>query len=110
VKRAGAGLWGCWDLHHEEWSISPCVIASAAYLRATGFGPFVRPATQGEASFAVGAGAIGRLQAVDRLALMVSIGAQMELVRPILALGTLGTVRQLAPLSAIVQLGPEWIF
>lgn len=110
VKRAAAGLWGCWDLHRDAWSLSPCLNASVEYLRATGFGPSLRPATQSETSFAAGAGAIGRLQVMDKLALMVGVGGQVELTRPVIVLGTIGTVRQLAPVSAIVQLGPEWIF
>lgn len=110
VKRAAAGLWACWDLHHDDWSLSPCVEASAARLQATGYGPFLRPATQTETSVAVGVGTIGRLRLLNWLALMVGVGAQVELTRPIILLGTIGTVRQLAPVSAIVQLGPEWIF
>jgi len=110
VKRAAASLWGCWDLHDGAWSLSPCLEASATHLRATGYGPFLRPATQSETSFGVGVGAIGRLQVADWLALLVGVGAQVELTRPIILLGSLGTVRQLAPVSAIVQVGPEWIF
>lgn len=110
VKRAAASLWGCWDLHDGAWSLSPCLEASATHLRATGYGPFLRPATQSETSFGVGVGAIGRLQAADWLALIVGLGAQVELARPVILLGSLGTVRQLAPVSAIVQVGPEWIF
>jgi hypothetical protein len=37
-------------------------------------------------------------------------GLQIELSRPIIELGGVGTVRQLAPVSAVVLLGPEWIF
>jgi hypothetical protein len=110
VKRATAGLWGCWDLHHAEWSFSPCLQASIAHLRAAGYGPFLLSQTQSETSFAVGGGAIGRLQPLSWLALMVGVGAQVELTRPLILLGTIGTVRQLAPVSAIVQVGPEWIF
>jgi hypothetical protein len=110
LKRAVAGLWGCWDLHHAAWSLSPCLQASVAHLRATGYGPFVLAQTRRETSFALGGGAIARLQPLSWLALMVGIGAQIELTRPVVLLGTIGTVRQLAPVSATLQLGPEWIF
>ena len=110
VKRAAAGLWACWDWRRGAWSLSPCFQGSAAHLTATGYGPFLLPATRAETSFAIGVGAIGRLQPLEWLALMVGVGAQMELNRPTILLGTVGTVRQLAPLSATVQLGPEWIF
>ncbi len=110
VKRAAAGLWGCWDLHHADWSLSPCLQASVAHLRASGYGPFLLPQTQRQMSFAVGGGAIGRLQPLSWLALVVGVGAQVELTRPLILLGTVGPVRQLAPVSATLQLGPEWIF
>lgn len=110
VKRATAGLWGCWDLHAGEWSLSPCLQTSVTHLRASGYGPFLLSQTQHETSFAVGAGAIGRLQPLSWLALMVGVGGQVELTRPLILLGTIGNVRQLAPVSAIVQVGPEWIF
>jgi hypothetical protein len=110
VKRAAAGLWGCWDFHRADWSFSPCLQASAAHLRASGYGPFLLSQTQRNTSFAVGGGAIGRLQPLSWLAFMVGVGAQMELTRPLIVLGTIGNVRQLAPVSAIVQVGPEWIF
>jgi hypothetical protein len=110
VKRLAAGLWGCWDLQRSEWSFSPCLRGSLTHMSATGYGPFLLPAPQTETWFGVGVGAIGRLRALDSLALMVSAGVQMELSRPVILLKTLGNVRQLAPLSAIVQLGPEWIF
>ena len=110
VSRATAGLWGCWDLHHAEWSLSPCLEASIARVRVSGYGPFLLAQTQRETSFAFGGGAIGRLQPLSWLALMVGAGVQVELTRPVILLGTIGTVRQLAPVSAIVQLGPEWIF
>jgi hypothetical protein len=110
VKRLAAGLWGCWDLRDGAWSLSPCLEASLTHLRATGYGPFLRPATQSETSFGAGVGAIARLRAARWLSLMVGAGLQLELTRPIILLGTVGTVRQLAPVSATVQLGPEWIF
>lgn len=110
VQRIAAGLWGCWDLQRVGWSFSPCLRGSVARVSATGYGPFLRSATQSETSFGVGVGAIGRLQPTASLALVVSAGVQVELSRPVILLKTLGTVRQLAPLSAIVQLGPEWIF
>ena len=110
VERIAAGLWGCWDLQRQGWSFSPCLRGSVTHLSATGYGPYLLPATQSETSFGVGIGAIGRLRAAEWLALMVSAGVQVELSRPVISLKTLGTVRQLAPLSAIVQLGPEWIF
>jgi hypothetical protein len=110
VKRATAGLWGCWDLRHGAWGLSPCAQFAVVHLRATGYGPFLRPATQAETSAAVGVGAIGRVQVLPWLALMVGVGAQIELSRPIILLRTVGTVRQLAPMSGILQLGPEWIF
>lgn len=110
VKRLAAGLWGCWDLQRSGWSFSPCLRGSITHLSATGHGPFLLPATQTETWFGVGVGAIGRLQVLDSLALTVSAGVQVELSRPVILLKTLGMVRQLAPLSAIVQLGPEWIF
>jgi hypothetical protein len=110
VKRATAGLWGCWDVRHGAWGLSPCAQFAVVHLRATGYGPFLRPATQSETSAAVGVGAIGRVQVLHWLALMVGVGAQLELSRPIILLRTVGTVRQLAPMSGIVQLGPEWIF
>jgi hypothetical protein len=110
VKRLAAALWGCWDLHHGAWTFSPCLEASVTHLQATGYGPFLRPATQSEASFGAGGGAIGRLQASRWMSLLVSAGVQVELTRPRIVLGTIGTVRQLAPVSATVQLGPEWIF
>jgi hypothetical protein len=110
VKRAAAGLWACSDLKRGAWSLSPCAQSMVVHLRATGYGPFLRPATQTETSFAVGVGAIGRVQALDWLAFMVGVGAQVELSRPIILLRTVGVVRQLAPVSGILQLGPEWIF
>jgi hypothetical protein len=110
VKRAGASLWACGDLRQGAWSLSPCAEAAVVHFRATGYGPFLRPATQSETSFAVGVGALARVQPLHWLALMVGVGAQMELSRPIILLRTVGTVRQLAPVSGIVQLGPEWIF
>jgi hypothetical protein len=110
VKRVSARLWGCWDLQRAGWSFSPCVQSSLARLQATGYGPRLRPGTQSETVAAVGVGAVGRLQATDWLALTAAGGIQIELSRPIILLGSLGTVRQLAPLSAVVQLGPEWIF
>jgi hypothetical protein len=110
VKRVNAGLWGCWDVHREAWSFSPCLQASVGHLSASGYGPFVVSRAQRETSFAVGVGSIGRLRVATWLALAVGVGGQVELTRPIILLGTVGTVRQLAPVSAIVQLGPEWIF
>jgi hypothetical protein len=110
VKRIAAGLWGCWDLQRSGWSFSPCLRGTLTHMSATGYGPFVQPATQTQTWFGVGVGAIGRLQAMENLALTVGAGVQVELSRPVILLKTLGTVRQLAPLSAIVQLGPEWIF
>lgn len=110
VKRIGAGLWGCWDLQRSGWSFSPCLRGTLTHMSATGYGPFLQPATQTQTWFGVGVGAIGRLQAMENLALTVGAGVQVELSRPVILLKTLGTVQQLAPLSAIVQLGPEWIF
>jgi hypothetical protein len=110
VKRLSASLWGCWDLQRAGWSFSPCLLTSVAQLEATGFGPRLRPATQTEASVGIGIGGIGRLQATSWLSLMASVGMQAELSRPIIVLGSLGIVQQLAPVSAVVQLGPEWIF
>jgi hypothetical protein len=110
LQRMAAGLWGCWDLQRRGWSFSPCLRGTLTHLSATGYGPYLQPATQSQTWFGVGVGAIGRLQARDWLALTVSAGVQMELSRPVILLKTLGTVQQLAPLSAIVQLGPEWIF
>ncbi len=110
VKRLAAGLWGCWDLQRSGWSFSPCLRGTLTHMSATGYGPFLQPATQTQTWFGVGVGAIGRLQATENLALTVGAGVQVELSRPVILLKTLGTVQQLAPLSAIVQLGPEWIF
>jgi hypothetical protein len=110
LKRLAAGLWGCWDLQRRGWSFSPCLRGSLTRVSATGFGPYLRPTTQSQTWFGVGVGAIGRLQAMENLALTVGAGVEVELSRPVISLKTLGTVQQLAPLSAIVQLGPEWIF
>ncbi|HEX2873850.1 MAG TPA: hypothetical protein VHP33_21490 [Polyangiaceae bacterium] len=110
VKRIAAGLWGCWDLQRSGWSFSPCLRGTLTHLSATGYGPYLLPATQTQTWFGVGVGAIGRLQAMENLALTVGAGVQVELSRPVILVKTLGTVQQLAPLSAIVQLGPEWIF
>jgi hypothetical protein len=110
VKRAAIGLWGCWDIRREIWSFSPCLVASATHLRGTGYGPFLRSATQTDTSVGAGVGAIGRLRPCYWLSLMLGAGLQIELSRPIIELGGVGTVRQLAPVSAVVLLGPEWIF
>jgi hypothetical protein len=110
VQRGTAGLWGCRELVHGPYDLGPCLMVGATHVRATGYGPRLRPASQGETSLILGAGAIGRLRASAWLSVMLALSGQVELSRPILLLNRVGTVRQLAPLSGSVVLGPEWIF
>jgi hypothetical protein len=110
VSRGTAGLWGCWHALSGDFVLSPCLVTQAAHLRASGYGPMLRTASQSETSLAAGAGLVARLRASDWFSVMVGVSGQVELSRPILLLNRVGTVRQLAPLSAAVVLGPEWIF
>ncbi len=110
VRRLSAALWACWQPSRSAWTLSPCVQFGAMHLQATGFGPFLASASASNTSFSAGLGAIGRARLASTLAMMVTAGADVELSRPVILLGTIGPVRQLAPVSAAVLLGPEWIF
>jgi hypothetical protein len=110
VRRGTAGVWGCRALLQSSWELSPCLHVTLVQLWATGYGPSLKPASQSRTAFALGAGAVGRLRASDWLALMVGVSGQLELSRPVLLLNRVGTVRQLAPVSATLLLGPEWMF
>lgn len=109
VQRLSAGLWAC-TVHGRQLSVSPCLRASVSRVSATGYGPNLRPESQTELVWGAGAGLIGRAKLTNWLALMVGLGAQVELSRPVLVLGTIGRVRQLGPASATLLIGPEWIF
>jgi hypothetical protein len=109
VQRLSAGLWAC-TVHGRRVSVSPCLRFSASRLSATGYGPNLLPASQTETGWGAGAGLIGRAHLTDWLALMVGVGGQVELSRPVILLGTIGRVRQLGPASATLLIGPEWIF
>lgn len=109
VQRLSAGFWGC-TVHGHQLSVSPCVRLSLSKVTATGYGPNLRPESQSELVWGAGAGLIGRAKLTNWLALMVGIGGQVELSRPVILLGTIGRVRQLGPASATLLIGPEWIF
>jgi hypothetical protein len=109
VDRLSASLWAC-TVHGQRLSVSPCIRLSLARLSASGYGPNLAPTTQSELVGGVGAGLIGRAKLTEWLALMVGVGGQVELSRPVIALGSLGRVRQLGPASATLLIGPEWIF
>jgi hypothetical protein len=116
AQRATAGLWACTELHAGRFSLAPCLLGSVARLRASGYGPFLVPLSRVEYTWAVGAGLVGRARVTNWLALMVAVGGQVELQRPELRLDgtafddTVGPIGRLAPASALVVVGPEWIF
>lgn len=116
AQRATVGLWACGALGGDRLSFAPCLQGSVSRLTATGYGPFLVPSSQHQATWAVGAGAIARARLTGSLALMVAVGGQVELKRPDLRLSsadfdeTVGPVRRLAPVSGQLVVGPEWIF
>jgi hypothetical protein len=110
VRRAAAGVWGCVELSRAAFGVSPCLQASLTHVFGRGYGPSLRPASQSETSAAVGVGLLSRWRIHERVALLFGGSAQVELSRPVLSLKPLGTVKQLAPFSGTLLLGPEWIF
>jgi hypothetical protein len=116
VQRAVLGLWLCSEHRVGAVSLAPCLQGSLARLRATGYGDFLIPTARVQLTWAVGAGVIGRAHLTSWLALMLTAGAQIELQRPELRLDgtvfddTVGPIRRLASRSALLLVGPEWIF
>jgi len=110
VQRATAGLWSCLVVSGRAWTLLPCAQASFVYLKAKGYGPFVRATSETNASAAVGVGLIGRAHLSASVALMVGAGVQIELSRPQILLGGVGPVDKLESRSATLMFGPEWFF
>jgi hypothetical protein len=116
AQRAALGLWACTEHRAGFVSVAPCVQGSVARLRARGYGPFLSPSSRQQVTWAVGVGVIGRAHLTRWLALMMALGGQIELQRPDLRVDssafydTVGRVGRLAPVSALVVVGPEWIF
>ncbi len=109
TRHASAALWTCRDVVGEALSLAACLQVSGSYLRASGTGPHLGPREQTETWLGLGAGAVGRLKVLDSLALMVGAGVQVELARPRIVIENVGLVGQLAPVSATLFIGPEWI-
>lgn len=117
ARRAALALWLCSEHHLGPFSLAPCLQLSAARLKASGYGPFLRPSSQTETTWGVGLGGIARARLTSWLALMVGVSGQLELSRPRFFIDTtqlladsVGPERRLAPVSASLLLGPEWIF
>lgn len=110
LSRASAGLLGCARIGDAELSVAPCLHGMVTHVFGRGYGPSLRSVSQRETSGALGVLALGRWRIHDRVALLAGGGVQVELSRPFLILDPLGTVDQLAPISATLLLGPEWIF
>ncbi len=110
AQRGVLSLWACREQRWGAYSLAPCLQGSLARLRVTGYGPILTPASQAALVGGVGAGAVGRARITSWLALMLTAGGQFELSRPVLWVERIGSVRRLAPVSALVVVGPELIF
>ncbi len=110
LRRLSAGMWVCAEVSESPVGIAPCLHGSVTHLTGRGYGPDLAAVSQSETSAAVGLGLLGRWQIGSGVALLVGGSGQVEFSRPVLVLKPLGSFQQLAPISATLLLGPEWIF
>jgi hypothetical protein len=92
----------------QRFAAGPCLLAVLDRVTARGVGDQVSSHTRHAAVFAAGAGAIARWQSRPSFALILLLGAQLQLSRPRIVLDGLGEVDQLAPLAFSASTGLEW--
>lgn len=108
LGRSTAELRGCYAVHWKQFDVAPCLLATLDRLTARGAGQGVSSQTRHAAVFAAGAGAVARWEALRSVALIVSLGAQLQASRPHIVIDGVGEIDQLAPFAVTVSAGPEW--
>lgn len=108
LRRAAFELRGCHMFPSGRFSFAPCLFAALDPLSARGVGDQVSSQTRTTVIFAAGAAALGRVRLGEFLALIASVGAQVELSRPRLVIEGLGDVDQLAPFALTTSTAVEW--
>jgi hypothetical protein len=110
LRYAALGLWACHEFSSGAVSAAPCLQATASWLHAKGYGPYLKAEQKNELWLGLGAGGIARVRLRDWLSLILGAGARVELSRPKIVLEQVGTLGRLAPVAATLSVGPEWIF
>jgi hypothetical protein len=124
IDRVGATFWGCRELRVAWFGLSPCLTVGLDRTSVRGSGRNIAPSRKYAMVMTAGAGAQGRIHLTSWLALLASVGGQVELFRPQISIGPhepQGSSTYLQPqhefavyqftlavLSAAV--GVEWIF
>lgn len=108
VRRHAADVRACYAFHAQRLAVAPCLLATAALLRASGVGSEVSSRTESTGMFSAGAAALGRLELSELFALVASVGLQVEATRAHVVVEGLREVAHLSPVSVTTNLGLEW--
>ena len=110
IRRTSLTLLACRSLLGSRFEIAPCAAVSLLHLSARGEAAHIAPHTATATWAAAGLGLHARYHVVSWMTLMLSADGELGFSRPELVVGGVGQVQALAPGSATLGLGTEWIF
>lgn len=119
LKRFTGGARGCRSVIGSRFELAPCALISLHHLSVSGSGPNLTSGAETATWAAVGIGAQARLLITPWLGLVAAVDGELHLSRPevnvsLRAAGSLRPkavpVERLAPASATITVGSQWIF
>jgi hypothetical protein len=119
LDRFTVGARACRSLIGSRLELAPCVLMSVHHLSVRGSGPSLVSGTDTATWAAVGIGAQARLLVTSWLGLVVGVDGELQLSRPEVSISlpaagapdpTANQVQRLAPASATITVGSQWIF
>jgi hypothetical protein len=109
VDRISADFWACREFRSDWLGFSPCLTVGVERVSARGTGQNIVANTQNAIGMTAGAGAQGRLYLASWISLLIAAGGQIEVSRPVIFLGGVGSVYQFSPAALSFTVGLEWI-
>lgn len=109
LSRSTLSVRGCRSLGATRFEIGPCVLVSLQHLSAMGSGAHIAPRTPKTTWLASGLGLRARYLLAPWFGLVAAVDGEVQFSRPEVKLQGVGSVERLAPLSATLSIGTEWI-